>query len=509
MEDHELNLKEYWRISLQWWWILALGLVGTAAAVYLMSSLITPTYQSTTKILVQGGQTSTTPFLPEFRVSQDLARSYRDLIKTRPIMVQVIEELSLPYGPSTLKSKVGVTNRRSIIQIIGTDHDPELAAQIANTAAAVFIDDFRSRQFSDIAQLQAALSQRGFVNDPSIIAAQAATLSTLSIVEEAVPAFSPFSPRVRLNTIVGGALGLLSAALVVFLIEYLSDRIKSPNEVKSITGITSLVSIIRYPSNDKSGPTILDSENRTGALAESFKFLAINLDFASTNEPGVKSLLITSSIPGEGKTTTAVNLSIALASMGRSVILIDSDLRRPNLHRIFELPEDYGLTQVLEEEATLDETLNATGVENLHVLTSGTPTDDIAPLLRSPKMTEIMAELQSKAEIIILDSPPLLNVADTLLLAQLVDGVLFVVDAHSTGRATVLRAAEALEQAQVTALGAVFNKVTAKDMSYYRYYYEGYGYSSRGPQNGNGRRFKLFGIGKNGDGNQRSPVEKK
>jgi non-specific protein-tyrosine kinase len=124
-------------------------------------------------------------------------------------------------------------------------------------------------------------------------------------------------------------------------------------------------------------------------------------------------------------------------------------------------------------------------------------------------MTQIIAELQSKAEIVILDSPPLLNVADTLLLAQLVDGVLFVVDAHSTGRATVLRAAEALQQAQITALGAVFNKVTAKDMSYYRYYYEGYGYSSHSPQNGNGRKFRLFGTGKNGEDKQRSPVEKK
>ncbi|MBC8281959.1 MAG: polysaccharide biosynthesis tyrosine autokinase [Chloroflexi bacterium] len=479
MEDQGLELREYWRILLKWWWVLVLGLVGTASAAYFVSGTITPTYQATTKVLVQGGQTPGTPFIPEVGASRDLALTYRDLIKTRPILEQVSQNESIPHGIGLLNSEISVSSQRSVIQISVSDPNPTLAAEIANTTAAVFIDDFRNRQFSEIAQLQAALSARGFVDDPSIIAAQAATLSTLSIVEEAVPALYPSSPRTKLNVIMGAALGLLSASVAVFFLQYLDDRLKSPNDIRRLTGMTSLISINRYQSRDDGGPTILNEDNRFGVLAESFKFLAINLKFASDEQEGLRSLVVTSSVPGEGKTTTSVNLAVSLAGMGKSVILVDADLRKPDLHQIFSMPNEIGMTQILDQTSPIEEALHKTSVEGLQIITSGATPMDPTPLMQSSKMADVIKELVNQADIVVIDSPPLLNVTDTVLLAPSADGVLFVVDSYNTSRSTLRQAVETLQLADVTAVGAVLNKVASDSPGYYRYYNSNYsGYSN-------------------------------
>ncbi len=169
MEEAGIELRFYLRNLQRWWWLLLLGAVGGAVAAYFLSGLITPSYESTAKVLVQGGETPATPLLPEEQASQDLARTYRDLIKTRPILERVIQDLSLPYDTERLSEKLSVSSTRSLIEMTVDDPNPEVAASIANTTAVIFIEDFRNKQVAQIAELRESLSQQGIVDETSII----------------------------------------------------------------------------------------------------------------------------------------------------------------------------------------------------------------------------------------------------------------------------------------------------------------------------------------------------
>lgn len=311
--------------------------------------------------------------------SQQLARNYGDLVKRRPVLQQVVTELNLPYGPGPLAGKITVRSPRSLINIRVRDPDPESAAKIADTVARIFIDDFRSRQLTQIAQFQASLSQYGISEDPSIFAAQASTLSTLSVVEPALPPLSPYSPRTKLNILLGVVLGLLVVGLVVFLLEYLDERIKSIDELGLVTGLNTAGSgmptfgtVLNYgASDDGRGPIIYSQDHQQSPLVEAYKFLQTNLEFAALDSEAIKTLLVTSSAPREGKTTTAANLAISVAREGKPVILVDADLRKPGLHRIFDIADHKGLTNLLLGNATLDEALAQTQIQGLRVIFSG------------------------------------------------------------------------------------------------------------------------------------------
>ena len=488
----QLDLRAYWRILLRWWWLLALGVVGAAVATFFLSRAMTPIYEATAKVLVQGGATPGTPSLSDLQASQQLARNYGDLIKTRPILEQVIEELSLSEGSGALSDKITVTNPRSLIEVKVADPDPNLAAELANTIAQTFMSDYRDKQFLQIAQFQTSLAQYGITQDPSIIAAQAATMGTLRMAEPAVPPSSPSSPRTISNMILGALLGLLVAALAVFVLEYLDDRIKSPEDLKALTGLATLGSVLRYRTGDGKIPVTLSDEHLRSVMAESYKFLRTNLQFAALGTQGFKTLLITSSSPEEGKTTTAANLAVSLASEGKSVILVDSDLRKPALHRVFDLPEHKGLTHLILGDATLDEVMSPTSIEGLRVISSGPVPPDATYVLGSPKMKEVVEEIKNSADIVIFDSPPILVVADPMLLGGLVDGVLMVVNSERTRQDTVKHSVENLRQAAPAFMGAVLNKVSTKGRGgYYYYYYSSY-YGEDG-QERQSRRSRLFG----------------
>ena len=471
MEDEGLDLRAYWRILLRRWWIFILGVLGAALAAFFISGAMTPIYEAKAKVFVQGGQTPGAPSLGDIQTSEKLADNYGDLIKTRPVLEQVIQALSLPYSPDALFDKLSVNSPRSLIEIKVSDPDPELAATIANTTAQTFIDHFREQQFKQISQLQASLSQFGIADDSSMVAAQAGTISTLSVAEEALPPSSPSSPRTILNVILAAVLGLLVAGLVVFLLEHLDDRIKSPDELKALTGIVALGSVPLYQTRNGMGPITLADEHQHSHLAESYKFLQTNLEFAASGTEDLKALLVTSSSPKEGKTTTAANLAISVAKEGKSVILVDSDLRRPALHRVFDLGDHKGLTHLILGNATLEEVLAPTKIESLRVIPSGPLPPDATVVLRAPRMKEIVDQLKNSADLVVFDSSPLLAVSDPMLLAPLVDGVLLVVDMNHSRRDAVKRGVEAIRKAKPGLAGAVLNKVSAKRGGYYYNYY--------------------------------------
>ena len=481
-QEDVLDLRAFWTVIVRGWWVFVLGILVAGSATWFLSSVQTPLYTATASILVEGGRTPGTPSAGDLQASQQLAQSYVGLVTTRPILAEVAAALRTPDDTAGPALQISVSSAGSLIVITATHPSPGSAAKIANTTAGVFIDDTRRRQFTRIAQFQASLSQYGIAEDPTLVAAQAATLTSLSIIEEAEPPSSPSTPRTRRSVLLAAFVGLLIAGLILIVREFLDDRVKSPEQLRNMTSVLTgernptsmptMGSVTRFPGTGRAD-TLIFGDHTAGDLTEAYKFLQTNLEFAAVGASRLNSLLVTSSSPEEGKTTTAANLGISMAREGKTVIVVDGDLRRPDMHRLFHLKEQKGLTHLLLGTGTVDEAAGPTEIEGLRIVPSGPLPPDPVQVLRSPRMREVVAELQAKAEMVIFDSPPLLAVTDPMLIAPLVDGVLLVVDAGRTRRNQLRRSVEMLRLVDPPMVGAVLNKVKARGHGYdgYSSYY--------------------------------------
>ena len=382
-----------------------------------------------------------------------------------------------------------------------------MAALVANVSAQTFIDDLQDRKMAQLAQFQASLSQYGISQDPSIIAAQVATMRTLSILEEATPGGRSNPPHKSRDVLLGAVAGLVIAGFAVFALEYFDDSIRDPEELKSLSwlapaGTTSQglmpIGSVGYQQLDNGRyPLILYDEDQRSPLAEAYKYVVLNLEFSALEEGRLRTLIITSALPGEGKTTTSMNLAVSMARGGKSVILVDSDLRRPALHTLFGVDGQLGLTNVLLGASTLDEVLMPTSVDGLKLITSGPIPPDSTRVLKSARMAEIIRDVEERTEVVIFDSPPVLAVADPIVMAAQVDGVLIVIDAKNTGREPIRRAAQSIDQSNSSILGAILNKARkpSRRGGYYYYYHDSYSYGGDTAEPArNGRLGRLKGI---------------
>jgi capsular exopolysaccharide synthesis family protein len=209
--------------------------------------------------------------------------------------------------------------------------------------------------------------------------------------------------------------------------------------------------------------------NPRSPVSEAYRTLRTNLDFSSLDEP-IKTMLVTSASPEEGKSTVLANLAVATAQTGRKVILVDCDLRRPTLHSIFNLKNDVGLTTMVVDDVAMESPpLQDTGVEGLQLVSSGPLPPNPSELLSSRRMEEIIAALLKRADVVLFDAPPVVAVTDAAVLATKVDGVLLVINAGGTKRDYARTAKARLEKVNANLLGAVLNNVRF-DVSLHRYY---------------------------------------
>jgi capsular exopolysaccharide synthesis family protein len=244
-------------------------------------------------------------------------------------------------------------------------------------------------------------------------------------------------------------------------------------------GLTTLGSIIRLISERRGegAGSLVTVTDRQSPESEAFRVLRTNVQFANVDRP-VRRLLVTSAGPSEGKTLVAANLAAVFAQAGESVILVDADLRRPSLHKVFSLAKDSGLTDGLlgKSNPGLDERLLPTPVENLRLLPPGSLPLNPSELLGSQRMSQIVEHLAQEADVVIFDSPPVLAVTDAAVLSQKVDGVLLVVEAGGTQEKASCRMLAELVQVDAPVLGVVLNKIPTRGPGSYSYYYYRYSY---------------------------------
>jgi len=294
----------------------------------------------------------------------------------------------------------------------------------------------------------------------------------ISVFESAVASKNPISPRVGQTLMLAAAIGLALALGGAFLIEFLDDTIKTPDDVTRAVHLPTVGAIVRM--NGKTGDTrLVPLHQPLSPVTEAYRALRTNIQISSVDKP-IRTLVVTSANPLEGKSTTVANMSVVMAQADKSVILVDADLRRSSIHKIFQMANREGLTNVLlEDEPSPDRWLQGTGVENLRVLTSGPLPPNPSEMLGSQKMVQLIERLKKAADIVIFDAPPVLSVTDAVVLALQADGVLLVIEAGRTRRTAARNAVDQLGRVGAKVLGVVLNGVSPRQtMGYYYGYYD-------------------------------------
>lgn len=303
-------------------------------------------------------------------------------------------------------------------------------------------------------------------------------LNNVTMLDAALPSLSPARPNVRNNVLGGVFAGLLLGLLLAFALEWLDNTVASQEEIEERLGVTFLGIIPSFSTGEKG---VISSdlhvfEAPKSAAAECCRAIRTNLLFMSPERP-LKSILVTSAGPRDGKTTTAASLAVTMAESGNRVLLVDADLRRPRVHTAFKVPNGAGLSSLVLGEGTLEGLAKSSGVPNLSLLTCGPVPPNPAELLHTQAFKALLAEMTSKFDRVIIDSPPVGAVADSVVMSTLVDGTVLVVKSGSTSRDLARRTVRALRSVKARIFGAVLNDVDLQDrQSGGYYYYSKYGY---------------------------------
>ena len=262
--------------------------------------------------------------------------------------------------------------------------------------------------------------------------------------------------------------GLTLSLGLVFFVDYLDSRLKTPQDLKQYLGVPFLGMIPAVPRKDAGNPLLTDVG--IGSFSEAFKTVRTNVLFSSAEE-GLRSLVVTSAGPGEGKSICSANIAIAMAQTGLRVLLVDADMRRPRVHEIFEIAEEPGLSNLLTGNAKASEVIQKSKIPGLFLMSAGHIPPNPAELLSSPKFVDFLGALEDHFDWVVLDTPPVLVVADSMVVANKTTGVVFVVGADQTNRNAARNAIEQLTATNANVLGSVLNRA---DIHRHSHYYSSY-----------------------------------
>lgn len=451
-----MTLHDYLALLRRNWLLLALMTALGIGLGALASFLTTPVYSATAQLFVsvqsaEGDQVGTA-YTGGLFVQQRIA-SYTKLVTSPGVLEPVMEELDLITTPTALAEQVEATSPKGtvLIEVDATDTNPGLAAELANTTAESL--------GREIQRLETRSSHAAPV--------------TASMTAPAAVPIDPVTPNTKLNLALGLFLGLGLGVSIALLRHTLDTTIKEPSEVVAATGST-ILGVVAYDPQSKASPLV--SLDRGSVRAEAFRTVRTNLQYVDVDHPP-RTLVITSSVPAEGKTTTACNLAITLAQAGARVLLVEADLRVPKVADYLGISGDVGLTDVLIGRATFDDVVTHWRRGLLDVLASGPIPPNPSELLGSQQMARLLAMAAQRYEAVLLDAPPLLPVTDAAVLAGLADGALLVVRHGRTRREQVAHSTEALQQVGARLVGVVLNFVPTRSG---RRGYGGYGYGPHG-----------------------------
>lgn len=448
-EHSTVELHDYLVIVRKRWLPILLVTAFVLAAAAAASLLATPTYQARSQVFVSvstGG--STADLLQGSSYSQKQVKSYVDLVTSPLVLAPVISDLGLPTTPDQLARSVTADSPLDtvLINVTVTDVSPQVASDAANAIA-----DSLGTQVTELEKPSSGL--------PSPV--------QISTVRKATVPTTPATPNTKRNLALGLVLGLALGFGLAVLREVLDTKVRTDADVRKVTDV-SVIGSIAYDEDAPKHPLIVQTDPHS-PRSESFRRLRTNLQFLDiADRPST--FVMTSSIPGEGKTTTTINLAIALADAGARVVLVDADLRRPSVAKYMGLEGGVGLTTVLIGRASVQDVVQPWGKGQLHVLPAGQIPPNPSELLGSQSMVHLLDQLAQAYDIVLIDTPPLLPVTDAAILGRLTGGALIVAGSEMLHRQQLTDAIGSLESVGARVLGVVLNRLPRTASDAYTYY---------------------------------------
>ncbi len=516
------QLKDYLTILGRWWWLLFLSVVLAVGVTFITRPQPRPSYIATATLMV-GQFADTTDLRNRWNVETSvlIADTYAQIGLQEPVLQAVVDHLDLKMGWRALRSRVTLIPVREtqLLRVRVRSPSVQEAETIANAVAeqlskqtSTYRDDgqdvenveFIRQQMSWLSpQIEAGQTQLSKLENQlqgTLLAAQVRLIEAeidvlesdigrwegryrrlqrfsdeqvrpnqLTIIEPASAEPVVHRTRTGYNMIIAGMASLILTMGLIVLTEYLDDTVKSEQNFTQKTDITVLGSIGRL-GGKQPHQKLVTALDPFDPIAEAYRKVRSNIKFKTVDQPA-KLILVTSSVPGEGKSTTVANLGITFAQAGLKTIIVDADMRRPVQQYLFQTTPLGGLTELLlNSQATVADYLCPTTVENLQLLSCGQIPPNPAELLETARMVDLIHQLNTQADVVLFDTPPALVVTDAAVLAAQVKNTILVVDAQQTGYGTVQASHNILQEAQATILGGVLNRVNLrKERGYHQY----------------------------------------
>ena len=435
--------------------------VVIVAAVAGYTFLVPPQYTATAELFAtyasQGESQNSSDMNSGASYLSTQIQTYPQLVKTEAVLKPVIKELGLDMTTDELAGKVTATNPSNtfMVDVSVQDGNAEQSARIANSVAKNLSEQISSSLYTD---------------------ESAKSPIQLNLVQKARTPQSPSSPKVGLYLAAGVVLGLICGVGMALLLDVINTRVEGSSDVRELTKASSLGSIQRSELLDEPRPVVISQPS--SKEAEEFRKIRTNISFLAPNVKEHGHLLVfTSTRPGEGKTTTATNTAAAIAEVGKSVLLIDADLRHPSVAKEMGIEGHVGLSHILSAQATPRDVVQRYWKQNLHVLPAGKRPANASVLLNSELMTEMVEQALTQYDYVIIDTAPLSVANDASVFGRMAHGLILVVGRGVAEKKDLADTTTSLKEADVPILGFVLNfadekKHSNKNGNYYYYYYD-------------------------------------
>lgn len=433
------------------WLVILLVTVICGAAGLLVSALQEPTYRSTASLYVTSGSENNAQSAYQGSLaSQQRVTSYTKLVDSDAVVGNALKAADLGMSMSDAKVALSASTTPETVLLNVAAEGPD-RVQVAGLANAV------------------ADSMTEYVSRLETPSGSDTPLAKLTIVTPASVSSDPVAPQTERNVALGFVVGLIAGLAVVFCRDRYNNKVRDEGELASIARAPVLAAV---PSDDLlKQQGLIDFGSGATLAAEAYRKLRTNLSFTSVDNPS-RRIVVTSALAAEGKTTTAMNLAAALAESGKRVVLVDADLRRPQVYHRAGGMGDIGLTNYLKGDGSMADLLQPSEISGLQILASGPQPPNPAELLGSKKAGQGIENLSAMFDYVIIDSPPLLPVTDAAVLARWADGVVLVARANQSRIPDIAASIEQLEAVQARLIGVVLTDVPTRGGAYkYGYYY--------------------------------------
>jgi len=538
-QDESIDIHEYLRVLMRRKWIIITFFVVTVTTVTVGSFIMTPIYRATATLLIDKPAQDVVAISNEnavlagsdYMAYREYYQTQLEVIKSRSIAKQVFADLDLESNPDFSRAvdpieafikriKVEPLRDTRLARVSFEDKDKELATRIVNYIATVYTQrnlayiatsenlnllkneyiklqskysEFSKRykdkhpkmirlrqELEQMSERIAREAQEGASSVPTSVRA-----NNVKIVDLADVPVKPIKPKKRLNVLLSAIVGLFGGVGLAFLFENMDNTLKSPEDIERYVKMPFLgyvPSIISKNGEytDAARDRIVQIEPRSN-VSEAYRSIRTSVVCSVPEEKRLRTIVISSPNPQEGKTITLCNLGIAMANAGERVLLVDTDLRKPRVHKAFDFGNKFGLTDFLTRNADFDAIIKRTALDNLYIVPSGAHPPNPAELLGTKKMRLFLEKAAEQFDRVFLDSPPVTPFTDAALLARISDGFILVVRSGDTRRTIIPRTKQILSDVNANVIGVIINNVLHRKHGYYYYYpyYRRYYYDSQ------------------------------